>query len=236
MIVVADAKALEWFAGSWLAQDKVAIQEIWNNVDQHSLNQEAFKLPSRLLAKKFVFRLIYGGTEYSYAVDPDFADVSTSQQFWKKVIERFYTKYQGWASWHTRLVQTVSTTGRIVMPTGRCYAYKRTPQGDWPRTTILNYPVQGLGADIMAIIRVAFFKRFVNRKLEGKLISTVHDNIIVDCPSSSVDEVVKLFHETFDVAPKLFKDWFGHEFNLPLKCEVKVGPNMSDMREVEYAN
>lgn len=236
MIVVADAKALEWYAGTWLCQDKIAMEEIWDGVDQHSVNQAAFKLPSRLIAKKFVFRLIYGGTEYSYAIDPDFTDVSTSQKFWKQVIERFYDKYKGWASWHTRLIQTVSTTGRIVMPTGRCYAYKRTQQGDWPRTTILNYPVQGLGADIMAVIRVAFYKRFIARQMKGKLISTVHDNIIVDCPDDSYYEVVKLYHEVFDEAPKLFEKWFGKEFNLPLKCEVKAGPNLLDMKEIEYAN
>ncbi len=56
MIVNADAKALEWVAGSALNGDKVAHQEIWDGVDQHTLNQDAFKLPSRLIAKKFVFR------------------------------------------------------------------------------------------------------------------------------------------------------------------------------------
>lgn len=56
MIINCDASALEWVAGSYLSGDKVAYEEIWNKVDQHSLNQEAFKLPSRLIAKKFVFR------------------------------------------------------------------------------------------------------------------------------------------------------------------------------------
>lgn len=56
MIINADASALEWVAGSFLSQDKVAHDEIWNKVDQHTLNQQAFNLPSRLVAKKFVFR------------------------------------------------------------------------------------------------------------------------------------------------------------------------------------
>lgn len=49
-------KALEWVVGTFLSKDKVAFEEIWNKVDQHSLNQKAFGLPSRLIAKKFVFR------------------------------------------------------------------------------------------------------------------------------------------------------------------------------------
>jgi hypothetical protein len=56
MIINCDAKALEWVGGAYLSQDKVAFEEIWNNVDQHSLNQKTFGLPSRLIAKTFVFR------------------------------------------------------------------------------------------------------------------------------------------------------------------------------------
>lgn len=56
MIVNGDAKALEWVVGTYLSKDKVAKQEILDKVDQHTLNQKAFGLPSRLIAKKFVFR------------------------------------------------------------------------------------------------------------------------------------------------------------------------------------
>ena len=232
MIISADAKALEWVAGTYLSQDKLAIQEIWDGVDQHSSNMAAFNLPSRLIAKKFVFRLIYGGTEYSYSVDPDFTDVSTSQKFWKQVIERFYEKYQGWAVWHIKLMQEATTTGKILMPTGREYSYSLTPRGDWPRTTILNYPVQGFGADLMAIIRVAFYQRFMKRRIQGVLVSSVHDSIVVDSPSSCLNEIAELFHEVFRDAPKLYEQWFGRPFNLPLKCEVSYGPNMDDLTEL----
>lgn len=157
MIVNADAKSLEWVVGTYLSQDKLAMQEIWDNVDAHTSNQIAFKLPGwedaaagiksdaaklgRGIAKIFVFRLIYGGTEYSYARDPDFVGVSSSTKYWLKVIERFYDKYKGWAAWHVKLMQEATTTGRLVMPTGRVYTYSPLASGDWPRTTILNYPV-----------------------------------------------------------------------------------------------
>ena len=129
-------------------------------------------------------------------------------------------------------MQEATTTGKVVMPTGREYNYAVTPRGDWPRTTILNYPVQGLGADIMAIIRVAFYKRFMRRQIEGKLISTVHDSIVVDAPAKSLDEVNALFQEVFKDAPKLFEQWFGAPFNLPLNVEVSYGPNMADLEEI----
>lgn len=54
--VSVDAKALEWVAIAFLSQDQVAINEIIAGVDQHSLNQKAFGLPTRHIAKIFVFR------------------------------------------------------------------------------------------------------------------------------------------------------------------------------------
>jgi hypothetical protein len=63
MIIQADARALEWICGAYLSKDRVAYQEIIDRVDQHSLNQKAFGLPSRLIAKKFVFRKLLCGNK-----------------------------------------------------------------------------------------------------------------------------------------------------------------------------
>lgn len=232
MILQADAKALEWVVGAYLSQDKVAYQEIVDQVDQHSLNQKAFNLPTRLIAKTFVFRLMYGGSAYSYANDPDFISVSSSEKFWQKVIDAFYEKYQGLAQWHTSIVQQVTQTGQLVMPTGRIYQFQHDPKRGWPETTIKNYPVQGLGADLMSIARVSFRKRFKNAGLSGHLINTVHDSIVVDIPKDEVGECVKLFDSVFDDIPSNFSKLFNVEFNLPLRCECAVGHNMKQLEVV----
>lgn len=232
MIVNCDAKALEWVVGSYLSQDKVAYQEIIDQVDQHTLNQKAFNLPTRLIAKTFVFRLMYGGSAYSYANDPDFTSVSTSEKFWQQVIDRFYAKYQGLATWHTKIVQEVTLNGQLVMPTGRIYKYQRDKYGKWPETTIKNYPVQGLGADIMSIARVSFNKRFGAAGIKGIQVNTVHDSIVVDCEDSEVERVATIFHSVFNDLPTNFEKLFKVKFNLPLRCEVSVGKNMKELTEL----
>lgn len=57
-----DAKSLEWTTYLFLSQDKVGIEE-WHAVvadpstnDMHTANQLKFNLPSRLIAKVFLFR------------------------------------------------------------------------------------------------------------------------------------------------------------------------------------
>ena len=233
MIIQADAKSLEWIVGSYLSKDKVAYQEIFDGIDMHSSNQKAFGLPSRLIAKIFVFRLMYGGSAYSYANDPDFTNVSTSERYWQNVIDKFYSKYKGLAAWHTSIIQEVTLTGKLVMPTGREYQYERDWKGNWPQTTIKNYPVQGFGADLMAIARVSFNKRFVDKKIDGKQINTVHDSIVVDCADHEVERVTHLFHDVFNDLPANFERLFGVPFDLPLRCEVSAGKNMKELEEVK---
>lgn len=234
-IINCDAKALEWVVGAYLSQDKVAIQEIIDKVDQHSLNQKAFGLPSRLIAKVFVFRLMYGGSAYAYSKDPDFSDVSSSEKYWQKVIDAFYNKYTGLRDWHTKIVQEAMQNGQLIMPTGRIYKFeaKRDFRGELkaPETIIKNYPVQGLGADLMSIARVSFYKRFKDANINGKLVNTVHDSIVVDCSGNDIQKVARIFHTVFADIPTNYKRLFNMEFNLPMTCEVSIGADMKNLME-----
>jgi DNA polymerase-1 len=226
VLVNVDAKALEVLCAAYLSNDPILCNEIITGVDMHQNNQNDFKLPTRLIAKTLTFRILYGGTEYSFAQDPDFTEVSTSKKYWKEVIEKFYDKYKGLSSWHSKLIQTASSTNKIVMPTGRFYTYESyLRNGDivWPRTTILNYPVQGLGADLMSIIRVSFHKRFKAARFVGQEISTIHDSIVVDVPKEEVEAVCRMFESVFNDLPMNFERVFGVPFNLPSRCEVSYG-------------
>jgi DNA polymerase I len=248
MLINGDAKSLEWVSAVFLSQDEVALKELWyestlSDADQklygiHTANQKKFGLPSRLIAKVFLFRLIYGGSAYSYAADPDFKDAGLNQKQWQNIIDQFYEKYPGLYSWHTNLVRTVTTQGYISIPTGREFHYEpvKKPNGDidWPRTTILNYPVQGFGADLMMIARLSFRNRLVAGGYKTKLISTVHDSIVCDSPDNEYIEICRLFHEVFRDLPRNFERLFGVELNVPTKCEVLFGKNMSDMKEYIY--
>ena len=237
MIVNVDAKSLEVVCAAFLSQDPLLIEELTSGADIHGLNQTAFNLPEgkegRLIAKILVFRILYGGTEYSFAQDPNFEAVSTSVKYWKQVIDKFYNKYKRLAAWHTSIVQEATKNKKLVMPTGREYSFGPLPNGEWPITQIKNFPVQGFGADIMAVIRVAFYKRFVQEKIKGVLVSSVHDSIVCDVEEQEVERVAALYNEVFDKAPQLFEQWFGVPFNLPLRCEVSAGPNMNNLTEIK---
>ena len=219
------------------------MDELRAGLDIHGINQRVLGLPEgdigRLIAKIFIFRLMYGGSAYSYSKDSDFIHVSSSEKFWQQKIDEFYHKYKGFAQWHIQIVRDATKNGYLDMPTGRRYNYSlvRNFRGELeaPQTTIKNYPVQGLGADVMSVARVSCRRRWQNQNVNGILVNTVHDSIVGDIQQSEVEKAALLFHGVFDSLPDNFKRVFGVEFNLPLRCEVKYGYNSTDMEEWKIA-
>ena len=244
MLVNIDAKALEWVTIVWFAQDPVGMDEILRGVDQHAENQRAFGLPDRRTAKIFVFRLIYGGSEWSYALDPEFNFISKSPKFWKEVIDKFYGKYRAIKHTHEQWVRDAINNGRLVMPTGRVFRFEPYRGRDggmvWPRTQILNYPVQGTGHDLVTIARVSLYKRVkANERLAPcvTFVSTVHDSIVLDVTvgreSEEFQELGNLIHGVFRDIPLNFERLFSVKLNLPIQCEISVGNNLFDKVEVK---
>lgn len=238
MLIQIDAKALEWAACVYLSQDMVGMDELQRlNYDMHSANMALFNFPLRGIAKIFVFRLIYGGSAWSYAHDTDFMSVSTKISYWQEAIDTFYEKYYGVAEWHESLMRDIPKTGIYKLPTGREYkfALQASSYGDdvsWPRTTMLNYPVQGLSAQLMEIARISAYKRIYGKS--GVLfINTVHDNIVLDVINDDllIHEVCVILKECLEDVPKNFEKIYGVQFNVPLTGKLEVGHNWSEMKE-----
>src|SRR5678815_3321928 len=118
-LLQADASQLEWRTAVELSHDPIGLQEIINGDDTHSLNQTAFSLPSRLIAKIYLFRTIFRGSGWSFANDNDFMHVSTDPKYWDGVNDKFYKKYAGLDKQHTIWKDLVIAGHPIVGPLGR---------------------------------------------------------------------------------------------------------------------
>jgi DNA polymerase-1 len=239
LLIQADASQLEWRTLLYLANDEVGIKEVLEKQDAHSLNQEAFGLPSRLIAKIYLFRTIYRGSGWSFANDPDFMPVSTDPKFWDSIGEKFFKKYFGIDKCHNEWAERVVKGLPIVGPFGRDWSISmkrnpRTGELQIPWTTLTNYPVQGTGADIMMLARISFYRRLKASGIPAILISTVHDSIVVDVPDEAyVQPIVNLFHQVFDDIPKNIQKIFKIDWNIPMDCECKIGVDMKNMTKVK---
>lgn len=235
MLIQCDASQLEWRTLLELAKDDVGIQEILGGEDTHAKNQVAFDLPSRLIAKIFLFRTIYRGSGWSFANDPDFMHVSASPQFWDEMNEKFYAKYSGINACHYRWKDCVMGGRPIVGPMGRQWNCppKRDYKGELkiPWTTLTNYPVQGTGADVMMLARIMAKKRIDDAGIFCKFISTVHDSIVLDTREQHLGQLRDIFDGVFADLPSRIRSVFGYEWSVPMACESKYGPNMKDMHK-----
>lgn len=235
MIVNLDVKSLEVVVAAWLSGDRVLKQELNDKLDIHGINQEAFGLPERVIAKVLVFRILYGGNEYSFVNDPDFQSVSRSLKYWKNVIDKFYAKYKGIEEWHNKLIKEVAKTSCLTTPFGRRLEWDLNKYGSFkvPVTEVKNYIVQGTGADIVAIARCSLHRRWKNANIRGVLVNTIHDSIVADIDKKDVDNCVNLFYSVFHDLPSNINRIFNCGFDLETRVEISVGNNMLDLTEVK---
>ena len=218
----------------------MGIEEVLAGADTHSLNQEAFNLPSRLIAKIYLFRTIFNhGKGYAFTMDPAFMHVSTSVKYWDEVGKKFYTKYANIEKLYQKNLNLIAQRKPIVGPSGREWLIDM--EKDWkgelklPETKAVNYQVQGTGADVMMLARISFWNRVKKYSLQDEilLVSTVHDSIVVDTKSKHKDFVVDTFNAVFKDLPKNIKKVFNYNWVVPLGCECKFGMDMKNMEKVK---
>lgn len=65
-----------------------------------------------------------------------------------------------------------------------------------------------------------------------KLLSTVHDSVVLDVKPEGVDKVAKMLYSVWEDIPEEFERLFGVELDLPCKVEVSVGPNLKTMEVI----
>lgn len=235
MYTQVDASQLEWRTAVELSRDKTGIEEILDKQDTHSLNEKAFNLPSRLIAKIYLFRTIFRGSGWAFANDPAFMHVSSSPQFWDEINEKFYAKYNGLDRKHKEWADLVMHGQLIEGPT-RSWSINMARDGygnlKIPWTILSNYPVQGTGADIMMLARISAYKRIKKYKIPCLFTSTVHDSIITDSEEKYCQDIAAIFTDVFADLQGNIKTAFQYDWLVPMSCECKIGPNMKDMRKM----
>jgi len=243
MILKVDAKQLEWRSYIYWSQDKIGMEELWDNVDIHANNMSDLALPNRLIAKKFIFRKIYLGPPWAYANDSDYSTVSKDVGFWQSVIDKADAKYYGLHNHQKKMLSDAQNKKPIVTPTGREYLFEPRTKYDGSKefnvSDIANWPNQGYASDLMILARISLRQRLLKipEYHQGKvlLMNTVFDDIELDVDNDPdlLYNISILCEKVFEDIPKSFEHVYKTKFNIPMAGEVSFGHRLTEMTEFD---
>jgi DNA polymerase I-like protein with 3'-5' exonuclease and polymerase domains len=202
-LIVADYSQIELRAAAVIAGESKMIEAYRNGVDLH--RQTAAEVlgkrldlvtkEDRQISKSANFGLLYGQSApglVRYAASSYGVHLELEQA--EQIRRQFFRTYDRLRQWHglsrnqadagVREVRTVLGRRRLIPETA----------SEWERfTALVNTPVQGGCADGMKRALVLLAGRLPT---EARLLSTVHDEVIVEAPETMADEVCTLVQET----------------------------------------
>ena len=226
-IMEADFAQLEFRTAAFLAQDKVAMEEIATGFDVHSYTAQvitdAGQKTSRQEAKAHTFAPLFGATGYGRSK----AEAA--------YYEHFTEKYQGIAAWHKKLASEAMRFLKITNVSGRQYAFPdvtRRANGSVTHFTMIkNYPVQGFATgDVVPVVLIEMEKNL--QGMQSCIVNTVHDSMVIDIHPDEIQQVIKLVEEMNNGLNKLVEKYYGVTMNVPLLLEAKLGDNWLDTVDV----
>lgn len=195
-LIVADYSQVELRAAAAIAGETKMIEAYRNGVDLHKQTAaevlgkalNAVTKEDRQISKSANFGLLYGQSApglVRYAASSYGVKLELDQA--EQIRRQFFRTYGSLRQWHgesrnkadagAREVRTVMGRRRLIPETA----------SEWERfTALVNTPVQGGCADGMKRALVMLAERL---PAEARLISTVHDEVLVEAPEAMAEEV-----------------------------------------------
>jgi DNA polymerase-1 len=222
-LIIADYSQIELRVAAEISEDKRMITAYLNDEDLHQLTASLVSGKSmnevtkeeRQSAKAINFGLIYAmGAEGLQKYAQNAYGVNMTLNEAKTFRERFFASYLGIGKWHQLVAMSGTKESRTIG--GRRRIWEDSP----PLTELLNTPVQGTSADITKLALVHLHERIAG--LGGKIIGTVHDEIILEAPDDQANELAVILRKTMIQAGMV------HLKKVPVDVEVKVSDNWGE--------
>ena len=202
-ILSADYSQIELRVLAHLSGDEALVEAFQQEADVHQrtaqalfgVAAEAVTREMRGQAKTVNFAVIYGQTEFALA-----RNLGIERREAARYIEAFFVKYAGVSRYMEALVEEARSQGEVRTLLGR---RRRLPDihsknrglRQAAERIARNTPIQGSAADIMKLAMVRIHRELADRKLESRMLLTVHDELIFEVPPAEREEMADLVRE-----------------------------------------
>ena len=225
-LLEADYKAMEVVVQAVMANDKVLLDQLYNNYDLHRYwASQIYQKPESEITKEeryhakngFVFPLLYGSYWKSIA-----ANLSMKESHIQKVEEKFYKMYKGIASWQDEQERFCEKKGYVETPLG----FRR--HAPLSRNQIVNTPIQATAFHCLLDSLIRAVPAFKRSQLQSLLVLQIHDSLTIDCLEEEKQKVMDIIEEVSCKKP----DWKWAK-GAPFKIEWEWGLNWLELEEVK---
>lgn len=224
VIISADYSQIELRLMAHLSQDENMIEAFNAGADIHTataakifnvkLDEVTREMRSR--AKTANFGIIYGisvfGLSQRLNIPRNEAD---------ELIKGYFKSYPGVRQYMTNAIQQAREVGYVETMYGRrrylpdINSSNGNVRGFAERNAI-NAPIQGSAADIIKIAMIRIYEEIKKRKLEGRMIIQVHDELLFDVPEKEVSQFEEIIQNHMENAAEL---------KVPLTIDIGKGKN-----------
>jgi DNA polymerase-1 len=226
-IIVPDTNTA-WIAWDWdqielrllaaLAQDKPYLDAFQKGLDVHAINAKAIfntademakDDPRRVFAKRFVYRLNYGGNARFAGNIPGARQLGLVGSDLVTASNRYLNAHPAMAEWRRQIAQEVARTHVVRTFTGR----RRRLLGESQSALreAYNHPMQGGVADILNLTTIEIAKALPY----ASIIYTMHDSAVWEVP------VVYIAEATEVITTIVTKEWNIHGMGIIFPAKFK---------------
>jgi DNA polymerase-1 len=228
-MLAADYSQVELRVLAHLSRDKALVDAFSRGDDVHvqtacvlfGVRPEEVTKDMRGQAKTVNFAVIYGQTQFALA-----RNLKIERSEAKRYIDAFFDQYAGVKSFLDDVVEQARANGFVTTLLGR----RRTLPDIRSRNHNLraaaeriarNTPIQGTAADIMKVAMVRIQTDMERRRLQSRMVLTVHDELVFESPPEEREALQALVVDRMQHAIPL---------SVPLPVETGWGPSWGAAR------
>jgi len=230
VLLEADFRQIEFRALARYSKDSQMISLINEGRDIHRLiaslaymKKESEITPEeRLVAKTIVFGLMYGRGARSIS-----EQLGIPLEEAINIRNTFFNTFKEATRWIRDVQQFAKKYGYVKTLTGRKIDIpqifsKNKEEAAYGTRAAVNYPIQGLAADLTNLAGALLYKEIKNKNLDAYIIMNIHDALVVECKEDIKEDMKMLMH---DVMESQVKNVI--KFPVKLEVEIKEGKNLA---------
>ena len=229
VLMAADYSQIELRVLAHYSQDEHLCRAFADDEDIHarvasqvnSVPLEEVTSEMRRQAKAVNFGVIYGQSGFGLA-----KQLGIEREKADKFIEEYFAGYPGIEKFMSTTLAECRHNGYVSTILGRRRAIQGVRSGagrqrNLAERTAINTVIQGSAADLIKQAMVDVYRRIRREKLSARMLLQIHDELVFEAPREELDYLVRLVTE----------EMVGGELlDVPLKVDVKTGPNWADAK------